>query len=163
MLLSSYQRGFFVCVFGHTWGLRDLSSLCLVPRSYLTLCDPLDCSPPGSSVYGVFQASILEWGFSQHRDWICVSCIACGFFTGWASSLFAAQSLSCTWLLAIPGTAACQASLSFTVFWSLCKLMSFDSVMPSNHLIICCPLLLLPLIFSWSGIKPMPLAMKSPS
>ena len=46
-----------------------------------------------------------------------------------------------------PWTAACQASLSFTIFWSLLKLMSIELVMPSNHLIICHPLLLLPSIF----------------
>ena len=40
-----------------------------------------------------------------------------------------------------PWTAACQASLSFTIFWSLLKLMSIELVMPSNHLIICHPLL----------------------
>ena len=43
-----------------------------------------------------------------------------------------------------PWTVACQASLSFTVSWSLFKLMSIESVMPSNHLILCRPLLLLP-------------------
>ena len=46
-----------------------------------------------------------------------------------------------------PWTAACQASLSFTISWSLFKLMCIESVMPSNHLILCCPLLLLPSIF----------------
>ena len=46
-----------------------------------------------------------------------------------------------------PSTAACQASLSFTTFWSLLKLMSIESVMPSNHLILCHPLFLLPSIF----------------
>ena len=44
-------------------------------------------------------------------------------------------------------TIAHQASLSFTISWSLLKLMSIESVMPSNHLILCCPLLLLPSIF----------------
>ena len=44
-------------------------------------------------------------------------------------------------------TATCQASLSFTVSWNLLKLMSTESVMPSNHLILCFPLLLLPSIF----------------
>ena len=48
---------------------------------------------------------------------------------------------------ATPDTAACQASLSFTVSWSLLKLMSIESVMPSNHLILRHPLLLLPSIF----------------
>ena len=47
----------------------------------------------------------------------------------------------------IPGTAACQASLSFTISRSLLKLLSIEFVMPSNHLILCCPLLLLPSIF----------------
>ena len=46
-----------------------------------------------------------------------------------------------------PGTIACQASLSFTTSQSLLKLMSIELVMPSNHLILCCPLLLLPSIF----------------
>ena len=46
-----------------------------------------------------------------------------------------------------PWTAACQASLSITNSWSLLKLMPIESMMPSNHLILCCPLLLLPSIF----------------
>ena len=46
-----------------------------------------------------------------------------------------------------PWTAARQASLSFTISWNLLKLMSIESVMPSNHLILCRPLLLLPSIF----------------
>ena len=58
------------------------------------------------------------------------------------------QLLSHVWLFATPRTAARQASLSFTISWSLLKLMSIELVMPSNHLILCCPLLLLPSIFS---------------
>ena len=50
-------------------------------------------------------------------------------------------------LFATPWTAACQASLSITNSWSLLKLMSVELVMPSNHLILCCPLLLLPSVF----------------
>ena len=46
-----------------------------------------------------------------------------------------------------PWTAARQASLSFTISWSLLKPMSIELVMPSNHLILCCPLLLLPSVF----------------
>ena len=57
------------------------------------------------------------------------------------------QSLSCVWLLATPWTAACQAALSIINSQSLLKLMSIELVMPSNHLILCRPLLLLPLIF----------------
>ena len=54
------------------------------------------------------------------------------------------QSLSYVWLFATPWTAAHQASLSFTVSQSLLRLMSIELVMPSNHLILCCLLLLLP-------------------
>ena len=50
------------------------------------------------------------------------------------------QSLSHVWLFATLWTVACQASLSFTISCSLLKLMSFESVMPSNHLILCHPL-----------------------
>ena len=57
------------------------------------------------------------------------------------------QLLSCVLLFATPRTAARQASLSITNFWSLPKLMPIELVMPSNHLILCCPLLLLPSIF----------------
>ena len=57
------------------------------------------------------------------------------------------QSLSCVWLFAAPWTAAHQASLSITNSQSLLKLMSIESVMSSNHLIFCHPILLLPSIF----------------
>ena len=56
------------------------------------------------------------------------------------------QSLSNVWLFATPWTAACQASLSFTSSQSFLKLTSIELVMPSNHLILCHPLLLLPSI-----------------
>ena len=64
----------------------------LVTQSRLTLCDPVDCRPSGSSVHGISQARILEWaatpfsrGSSQPRDWTWVSCIAGRFFTIWAT------------------------------------------------------------------------------
>ena len=57
------------------------------------------------------------------------------------------QLLSCVKLFATPWTAVCQASLSFTISGSLLKLMSNESMMQSNHLVLCCPLLLLPSIF----------------
>ena len=64
------------------------------------------------------------------------------------------QSLSCVWLFVIPWTTAHQASLSFTLSRSLLKLMSIESLMPSSHLTLCCPLLLLCLsqhqsLFQW--------------
>ena len=67
--------------------------------------------------------------------------------TAQLSLKFAVRSLSHGWLFATPWTAAHQASPSFTVSWSLLKLMSSELVMPSNHLILSCPLLLLPSIF----------------
>ena len=64
----------------------------LVTQSCPTLCDPMDCSPPGFSVYGILQARMLEWvaipfsrGSSQPRDWTQVSCISGRFFTIWAT------------------------------------------------------------------------------
>ena len=55
--------------------IRPCMCVCSVTQSCLTLCDPLDCSPPGSSVHGIFQVRILEWvaisssrGYSWHRD-----------------------------------------------------------------------------------------------
>ena len=57
------------------------------------------------------------------------------------------QSLSLDRLFVTPWTAACQASLSFTISQSLFKLMSMELVMPSNHLVLCHPLLLLPSVF----------------
>ena len=68
-------------------------SLCvLVPRSCPTLCDLMDCSPPGSSIHGIFQARILGWvaisfprGSPRPRDWIHVSRIAGRLFTVWAT------------------------------------------------------------------------------
>ena len=57
------------------------------------------------------------------------------------------QSLSQAQLFVTPWTIARQTSLSFTISWSLLKLMSIESVMPSNHFVLCRPLLLLPLIF----------------
>ena len=62
-------------------------------------------------------------------------------------SLSSLQLLIRVWLFATPWTAARRASLSFTIFWSLLRLMSIKSVMPSNHLILCHPLLLPPSIF----------------
>ena len=64
----------------------------LVAQSCPTRCDPMDYSPPGSSVHGILQARILEWvampssrGSSQARDWTQVSCIPGRFFTVWAT------------------------------------------------------------------------------
>ena len=57
------------------------------------------------------------------------------------------QLLSCVWLFATPWITARQASLSITISWSSLRLTFIESVMPSSHLILCRPLLLLPSIF----------------
>ena len=83
-----------------------------VARSCLTLCDPVDCSPPSSSVHGILQARILEWvaiSFSllqiQPRDWTQVLHIAGVFFTIWATreaqNQLSVQSLSHVRLFAL--------------------------------------------------------------
>jgi len=63
------------------------------------------------------------------------------------TNISSVQSLSRIWLFATPWTTARQASLSITNAQSLLKLISIESVMPSNHLILCCPLLLVPSVF----------------
>ena len=63
-------------------------AVCLVAQSYPTLCNPMDCSLPGSSVHGILQTRKQEWvaipssmGSSQPRDQTQVSCVTGGFFT----------------------------------------------------------------------------------
>ena len=80
-------------------------------------------------------------------------CQECSKFFTWINfvtmilSIVAVHSLSHLQLLATPWTIAHQTSLSFTNSWSFLKLMSIESVMPFNHLMLCCVLLLLPSIF----------------
>ena len=63
-------------------------------------------------------------------------------------SFSSVQLLSCDQLFVTPWTAAHQASLSPTISWTLLKFMFIESVTPSNHLVLCCPLVFLPSIFS---------------
>ena len=72
--------------FSYKWNIESVTQLCL------TLCNFMDCGPPGSSVHGILQARILEWvailssrGSSQPRNRTPVSCIAGRFFTLWAT------------------------------------------------------------------------------
>ena len=74
------------------WRFSWYESEVLVAQSCLTLCNPMDCSLPGSSVHGILQARIPEWviipfsrGSSRPRDWTWVSWIASRFFTTWAT------------------------------------------------------------------------------
>ena len=76
-----------LCVWGAgMWSESEVAQLCLA------LCDPMDCSPPGSSVHGIFQSRVLEWlaisfsrGSSRPRDWTLVSRIVGRHFTIWAT------------------------------------------------------------------------------
>ena len=69
--------------------------------------------------------------------------------------ILVAQLLSPVWLFMTPRTAAHQASLSFTISWSLLKSTPIELVILSDHLIPCCPLLFLPSVFPASGSFPM--------
>ena len=67
---------FLRCVSAHYYQMVQIVDMCEAAQSCLTLCIPLHCSPPGSSVHGVFQARLLEWaampsskGSSRPRDW----------------------------------------------------------------------------------------------
>ena len=103
-------------------------------------------SPPSwASLPPHFHPTLL--GHQRALSWaplLCSSFLLATYFTHQFSSF---QSLSHVQLFVTPWTSAHQASLSFTISQSLPKLMSIESVMPSNHLILCRPLLLLPSIF----------------
>ena len=114
--------------------------------SWPTPCNHMDCGPPGSSLHGVFQARILEWVAISSPTWY--------FWYRDQTHIFyvsltvnSVQSLNCVWVFVTPWIAACQASLSITNSWSVLKLMSIVSVITSNYLILCHPLLLLSSIF----------------
>ena len=116
---------------------------------------PRDCPHPGINPYLLL---LLHWqsdSFCPYSDPlsqlpslvplpICQPplCSLCLYFC-----FVSVQSLSHIQLFAAPWTAACQATLSFTITRSSLELMSIESVMPSNHLILCHPLFLLPSIF----------------
>ena len=92
--------------------------------------------------------SIVVSCWAPHFEW--TLCFASWCFSphkAVAQTSSSVQSFSRVWLFATPWTAACQASLSFTSSQRLLKLMSIKLVMPSNHLILCHPLHLLPSIF----------------
>ena len=102
--------------------------LVLATQSCPTLCDPIDCSPPGSSVFGILQARIPGWiaicfsrGSSQPRDWTQVSCIAGRFFAIWATMED----------LCVPKCDAILAPLdgvlvSILVLWDICYVLHFQ-------------------------------------
>ena len=136
----------------------SFNDACPVAQSCLTLWDPTDCSPPAFSVHGILQAAGLMW-------------VAMSLFRASSDPTIGPRSpalqadslpsepqfslvqlLSHVQLFATPWTAARQDSLSITNSDSLLRLMSIESVRPSNHLILCRPLLLLPSVFPHQGL-----------
>ena len=120
----------------------------------------MDHSLPGSYVHGILQARILEWaampssgGFSHSRIkpiFLLFPALAGRFLTTgaiWKAINSVQFSHSVVSNSETPWTAAHQASLSITNSQSLFRLMSIESVMAPNHLILCCPLLFLPSVF----------------
>ena len=121
--LTSHFTTWFTCLFSNsfkTYLLPKHTCLNMHAKSLhscLTLCEPMDCIPPGSSVHGILQARILEWvampsskGYFQHRDRTCISlspALASGFFT-----------TSATWEAILPIIA--QSFSSFLVLFLLC-------------------------------------------
>ena len=92
----------------------------------------------------------MDWVFFSHPIYsLKISFISCRIpiCSSTHTKFNSVQSLSHVQLFVTPWAAACQASLFITNSWSLLKLTSIESVMPSNHLIPCCPLLLSPSIF----------------
>ena len=109
------------------------------PLQYSCLENPVDRDAWRATVYGVTKSWAQLKRLSMHAG-TRLSRTGCIQFSS-------VQSLSRVRLFATPRTAACQASPSITNSQSLPKLMSIESVMPSSHLILCHPLLLLPSIF----------------
>ena len=143
------------------WHLIPYCFCSSVAQSCLTLCVPMDGSTPGIPVphhllkfaqvhvYCVGDAIQPSHPLTPSSPSVLSLSQYQGLFQ-WVICLhqfISVQMLSPVWLFATPWTAAHQASLSIINSQSLLKFMSIKSVMPSNHLILCCPLLLLPSIF----------------
>ena len=90
--LQSQQGNYRLVLSKKIFGVEVDEVKVLMAQLCLTLCNPMDCSPPGSSVHGILQARILEWvsvpfssRSSQRRDWTWASHTAGRFFTFWAT------------------------------------------------------------------------------
>ena len=126
----------------------SLSQFCPPPTSFplvaTTLFSASTCLFYSYSLIGFYVLHISE----TIQYFLSTRCLSALFFAplylGCLFSFSSVQPLSRVWLFATPWIAAHQASLSITNTWSSLKLMSIESVMPSSHLILCRPLLLLP-------------------
>ena len=120
--------------------LKLMSTKSVMPSNHLILCRPLLLLPsifPSIRVFSNESAVRIRWP----KYW------NFSFSISPSNEFSSVQSLSHVQLFPTPWTAACQASLSIPNSQRLLKLMCIESVMPSNHLILCHPLLLLPSIF----------------
>ena len=121
----------------HESSSNDCVCVCVCAQSCPTLCKPMDCSLPGSSVHGILQARIWSGLPFPSPGQVMISSV----------QFSSVQSLSHVRLFVTPWTAAHQASLSITNSQSSPKPTSIQLVMPCNHLILCHPLLFLASIF----------------
>ena len=150
---SSWEEGPFTLITVTTQGPNLLFTsqcwpLCLVLVTQLcpTLYNPMGCSPPGSSVHGIFQARILVWvaipssrGSSWPRDRTQVSCIAGRFFTIWATSPVAKSLQSCPTLFdpidgSPPGSTVPGTLQARTLEWVAISFSKPPAHYPSNSL-----------------------------
>ena len=123
----------------------------LVP-SVLLLLDPLNCQSEKTYVCvltHVYWSPLLFLLLSSYTLMF-QTCLHADI----SNSFVVVQSLNHVWLFVTSWTAACQTSLPFTTSRTLLKLTPIESVMPSNHLILCGPLYPLPIIFPASGSNP---------
>ena len=103
--------------------------------------------PPSSPYFSLVSGTAVSWLGAPHIQQYISNSRGCGEIQEPIPKFSSVHLLSCVQLFATPWTAACQVSPSISNSWSLPKLMSIESVMPSNHLILCHPLLLPPSIF----------------
>ena len=127
-------------------------------QSCPTLCDPVDCSPPGSSVHRILRARILDWvdmpsskKYSWPRNWNHISCrvfttepLRKHLYIHIYAYIYISSVVQLCLTLCNPMDCSIPA---LTNPRGLLKLIYIESVMPSNHLILCRPLLLLPSVF----------------
>ena len=123
----------------------DRQGVVLAAESCLTLCDPVDCSPPGSSVHGILQAGILEWvailfsrGSSRPRDQTCVSRIVGRFFAIWASGVHLFKlhpNIMIPWFLLCMVIKCLSVKWTSFIFWYLpaAGLLGWDGECPHQE------------------------------
>ena len=124
-----------------------------ISREFLNLMMPLHGF--GAIRSGIWNLDSKRKNIHRQCRWCFTQCEeiinSLAMFSDKEIPIVVVQSLSHVWLFVTPWTAAHQASLSFTISQSLLKLMSIEWMVPSNHPILCCPLLFLPSILPRIG------------